>query len=74
MRVFRFMACYICLVLRMDANEEVYLNSCTCEYHVYNTIWTATVGEELQCTKKLGMQRTDAISILRGPDIVGHLP
>ena len=27
---------------------------CICGYHVDNTFWSATVGEELQCAKKLG--------------------
>ena len=43
----------------MDANEEVYLSSCIHGYHVNNANWSAAVGEELQCAKKLGMQRTN---------------
>ena len=43
----------------MDANEEVYLSSCIHGYHVNNANWIAAVGEELQCAKKLGMQRTN---------------
>ena len=43
----------------MNADEEAHHSSCIHGYHVYNTILCATVGEELQCAKKLGMQRTD---------------
>ena len=43
----------------MDADEEAHLSSCMCGYHVYNAIWSTTVGEELQCAKKLAKQRTD---------------
>ena len=39
----------------MDANEEAYLSSCIRGYHIYNAIWSAIVGEELQCVEKLGM-------------------
>ena len=43
----------------MDADEEAHLSSCVHGYHIYNVIWSATVGEELQCVKKLEMRRTD---------------
>ena len=43
----------------MDANEVAHLSSCIHGYHIYNAIWSATVGEELQCAKKLGIGRTD---------------
>ena len=42
----------------MDADKEVRLSSCVHSYHIYNAIWSAAVGEELHCTKRLGMQRT----------------
>ena len=42
----------------MDANEEVHLSSCIRGYHIYNAIWIGTVGEELQCSKKLGIRKT----------------
>ena len=32
----------------MDADEEAHLSSCIRGYHVYNVIWSATIGEELQ--------------------------
>ena len=43
----------------MDANKEAHLSACIHDYHVYNVICSATVAEELQCIKKLGMRRTD---------------
>ena len=43
----------------MDANKEAHHSSCIRGYYIYNAIWCATVGEELQCAKKLGMPRTD---------------
>ena len=47
------------MVSTMDTDEEAHLNSCIRGYHIYNTIWSVTVGEVLQCAKKLGMQTTD---------------
>ena len=39
----------------MDDDEEAHFSSCMRGYHIYNAIGSATVGEELQCAKKLGM-------------------
>ena len=59
----------------MDADEEAHLHSCIQGYHVYNAIWSATVGEELQCVWELGNAKDGyTISVLRGSDVVGHLP
>ena len=76
MRLFRFLACYSYMFSTMDDNKEAHLSSCIRDYHVYNAIWRATVGEELQCAKKLPGNAKDryATYILRGPDVVGHLP
>ena len=43
----------------MDVDKEARLSSCMHSYHIYNAIWSATVGEELQRVKKLEMRRTD---------------
>ena len=32
----------------MDVDKELHLSSCVCGYHIYNAIWSVTVGEELQ--------------------------
>ena len=37
---------------------------CICGYHVYNTFWSATVGEELQCAKKLGNVKDRYVTII----------
>ena len=37
----------------MNTNKEAHLSSCIHGCHVYNAIWSAAVGEELQCAKKL---------------------
>ena len=59
----------------MDANEEAHFSSCTCGYHVYNAIWSATVGDELECAREVGnVKDAYAISVLQGSDVVGHLP
>ena len=51
----------------MDADEEAPFSSCIHGYHFYNVIWSATLGEELECSKKLEMRY--AISILQGPHV-----
>ena len=59
----------------MDTEGEVFLSSCICGYHVYNDIWTAIVGEELECAREVGNAKDRyVVSVLRGSDIVGHLP
>ena len=39
----------------MDADKEARLSFCKHGYHIYVVIWSETVGEELQCAKKLVM-------------------
>ena len=39
----------------MDADIEAHLSSFICDYHVYNAIWSVTVGEELQCANEHSM-------------------
>ena len=52
-----------------------HLSSCIRGYHIYNAIWSATVGEELQCAREVGKVKDGyAISVLQGSDVVGHLP
>ena len=59
----------------MDNEGEAFLNCCIRGYHVYNDIWTTIVGEELECAREVGNAKDRyAVSILRGSDIVGHLP
>ena len=37
---------------------------CICGYYVYNTFWSATVGEELQCAKKLGNVKDRYVTLI----------
>ena len=37
---------------------------CICGYHIYNTFWSATVGEELQCAKKLGNVKDRYVTLI----------
>ena len=49
----------------MDTKGEAFLSSCICGYHVYNDIWTATVGEELECAREVGNAKDRyAVSVL----------
>ena len=58
-----------------DANEEAHLSFCIQGYHIYNAIWSAIVKEELPCTRDVGNAKGRyAISVLRGSNVVGHLP
>ena len=45
-------------------------------YHEYQRIWTATVGEELQCEKERPRNPRDLYAVVVKKDdiIVGHLP
>ena len=36
-----------------DANKELHLSSCIYGYHIYNVIWSVTVGEELQYAREI---------------------
>ena len=59
----------------MDTEGEAFLSFCICGYHVYNDIWMAILGEELECAREVGNTKDRyAVSILQGSDIVGHLP
>ena len=44
-------------------------------YHVYQSVWTPTVGEELPCRREPGnIQDPFSVSIMNGTDVVGHVP
>jgi len=42
-------------------------------HHIYNDIWTPTIGEELVCRREVTGKVYDlhAVAVLRGSDIVG---
>ena len=44
-------------------------------YHVYQSTWTAVVGEELVCARELrNPQDPFAVTVTKSGNIVGHLP
>ena len=55
--------------------ERFSIDYCVREYHIYNDIWEASVGEELSCQLENG-NRSDpfAVAIIKSVMIVGHVP
>ena len=44
-------------------------------YHVYKDLWTAVVGEELQCGRESENFRDPfAVAVKKNSDTVGHVP
>ena len=44
-------------------------------YHVYKEVWTSTLGEELTCRRECdNFHDRFAVAIIKGSDIVGHVP
>ena len=42
-------------------------------YHIYNDIWNATVGEQLQCARESGNSADHyAVAIMKDSEVVGH--
>ena len=51
------------------------MNSCVRGYHVYDTIWTAVVGEELVCIREpTNVTDRYAVGVQKDEVIIGHLP
>ena len=49
-------------------------DSCICGYHLYQSIWTAVVGESLVCEKEpLNSSDRYAVAVLKDDVVVGHL-
>ena len=49
--------------------------SCIRGYHIYRDIWTAAIGEELDCVRESGNIRDRyAVAVKRPGVTVGHLP
>lgn len=58
-----------------SGNEEFKVACCIRGYHVYNQIWTATMGEVLACEREpTNEQDRYAVAVLKSGTIVGHLP
>ena len=55
--------------------ETLQIESCVKGYHIYQDLWEAVIGEELQCPR----ERDDpadiyTVTIRKGRTVVGHLP
>ena len=49
--------------------------SCVRGHHVYDRIWTPTLGKELQCvTEDSNDSDPYAVAVMKQDDIVGHIP
>ena len=59
----------------MEDVREHEAASCICGYHIYRDIWTAAIGEELDCVRESGNMRDRyAGAVKRAGVTVGHLP
>ena len=44
-------------------------------YHVYERIWSTTIGEELLCEREMDNERDRyAVAVIKDGVIIGHLP
>ena len=51
------------------------VNCCVRVYHVYHRLWTATVGENLTCTREPTNESDRyAVAITKDRSIIGHVP
>ena len=59
----------------MEDVREYEAASCIRGYHIYRDIWTAAIGEELDCVRESGNMRDRyAGAVKRAGVTVGHLP
>ena len=59
------------------ATAEMEITSLVLEYHIYYTVWTPTVGEELICRREVGnLIDRYAVGVYKQVNnvLVGHLP
>ena len=50
-------------------------DSCLRGYHVYQTIWSAVVGESLTCRRELlNLRDRYSVAVLKDDVTIGHLP
>ena len=55
--------------------ETIEVASCVRGHHVYDRIWTSTLGEELQCvTEDSNNNDPYPVAVMKRDDIVGHVP
>ena len=51
------------------------MQSCVKGYHIYQELWEAVIGEELQCQRERDNPADIyAVAVRKGRTIVGHLP
>ena len=44
-------------------------------YHVYQSVWSPTAGEQLPCRREPGnIQDPFSVAVMEGSDVVGHVP
>ena len=56
----------------MDTYE---VESCVRGHHVFGSIWSPTIGEQLVCKRQIGNpQDVYAVAVMRGATVVGHVP
>ena len=62
------------LVIKMVVSEFEY-ESCIRGYHIYEDMWSSTVGEHLICEREtLNLTDRYAVAVLKDDVIIGHLP
>ena len=51
------------------------MESCVKGYHIYQELWEAVIGEELQCQRERDNPADIyAVAVRKGRTVVGHLP
>ena len=54
---------------------EFTIESCVRGYHIYQSRWTAVIGEELTCRREpANASDPFAVAVVKGSEIVGHVP
>ena len=58
--------------LRMETFQ---VDSCIQGYHVFESIWNPTTGEELNCVReRTNTEDPYAVAVIRRSAVVGHVP
>ena len=59
----------------MEPPIEHEVESCVRGHHIYQCLWTPTVGEELECEREASNNMDSyAVSVVRGGIVGGHVP
>ena len=54
--------------------SELSLACCIRGYHVYKNTWNARMGETLSCSQEQGNLHDIYAVVMKGNDVVGHIP